>query len=236
MKVAVIGERCSGTKWVETLLERNFQVEADYPFGWKHCPDFSVTATECVTVCVIRNPIDWMRSVFRTPHHIPHDRTRTLFRLLTASPFVSYDGTGQEKWDRDRNGQRWQHLLHMRHGKYAEWVAHGDYWVNYEVVKSDVRGWLSQVAEQWGLRPCVDRWDVVNQRFRGNRVTNSTFTRPLWGKEPAAAARQLGFENWDRRIVHWCLNELHFEDEASWSTALNPDYGGWAEAVLRKAI
>lgn len=36
MKVAIYGERCSGTNYLEQLLLLNFDVEIVWDYGWKH--------------------------------------------------------------------------------------------------------------------------------------------------------------------------------------------------------
>ena len=72
--IQIYGERCSGTNYLEKLLDINFHVNIKWNYGWKHFFGFHDLSNSDNTlfVCIIRNPIDWINSLYRTPHHIPH--------------------------------------------------------------------------------------------------------------------------------------------------------------------
>jgi hypothetical protein len=68
------GERCSGTTYLSKLIDINFNIPSKFFIGWKHgyiksahdvIPDNSTT----LTLVLFRDPLDWMRSLYLSPHH-----------------------------------------------------------------------------------------------------------------------------------------------------------------------
>lgn len=68
----VFGERNSGTNFVEQLVERNFAIQRVQNYGWKHGFPVSVGYhRQSLILFVCRDPIDWVVSMYNTPH-APH--------------------------------------------------------------------------------------------------------------------------------------------------------------------
>jgi hypothetical protein len=71
-ELAIFGERCSGTNYVEALLQENFpQLTKTKEYGWKHGfiqPRY--IKPSCFFVGVTRHALDWLRSFYRTPHQV----------------------------------------------------------------------------------------------------------------------------------------------------------------------
>lgn len=70
------GERCSGTNYIEKLLETNLLVTKYETPEWKH-GYFSLSVTDnfgksidYLTVVIFRNVFDWLKSFYLTPHHL----------------------------------------------------------------------------------------------------------------------------------------------------------------------
>ena len=73
----ILGERCSGTNYLEELITDNFNIEVTWKYGWKHFfghYDFKQTEEENDTlfIGIVRNPIEWIDSFFTNQHHIPN--------------------------------------------------------------------------------------------------------------------------------------------------------------------
>lgn len=73
------GERCSGTNYLQKLIETNLKVRylQDCNVGWKH--GFLTMLTKrthepetFLTIVIFRNPFDWVRSLYLTPHYLEH--------------------------------------------------------------------------------------------------------------------------------------------------------------------
>lgn len=86
-RFTIMGERCSGTNYIETLFLNNFEIEIDWSFGWKHWFGFydfkhDEYENETLFIGIIRDPIEWIDSLYRHKHHIPpenHDIEKFLF-------------------------------------------------------------------------------------------------------------------------------------------------------------
>jgi hypothetical protein len=71
-KLAIFGERCSGTNYAEALIHQNVPgLETTGEYGWKHgfiTPGY--IKPDCIFVAVTRNALDWLPSLYRTPHQV----------------------------------------------------------------------------------------------------------------------------------------------------------------------
>lgn len=75
---SILGERCSGTNYLEELINTNFEINITWNYGWKHFfgfYDFKKTEDEDETlfIGIVRHPIYWLNSFFREQHHIPNN-------------------------------------------------------------------------------------------------------------------------------------------------------------------
>jgi hypothetical protein len=71
---AILGERCSGTNFLEEALTQNFDITFTSEYGWKHffCyNNYSTANEETIFIGIIRNPIYWLNSFSKELHHIP---------------------------------------------------------------------------------------------------------------------------------------------------------------------
>lgn len=68
-KFCVFGERCSGTTYLEMLIESNFNLERTDEFGLKHLwllTNFSNSDTT-LFIGIERELLDWLDSFAKTP-------------------------------------------------------------------------------------------------------------------------------------------------------------------------
>lgn len=70
----IYGERCSGTNYLESLILENFNIELTWKYGWKHFFGFHNLSNSDNTlfICIVRNPVDWLNSLYRDKWHIEH--------------------------------------------------------------------------------------------------------------------------------------------------------------------
>jgi hypothetical protein len=76
-KFTIFGERCSGTNYLENIIKSNFEIEITWKYGWKHFFGFSNydNSDNVLFIGIIRNPFDWINSLFLDKHHLaPHLR------------------------------------------------------------------------------------------------------------------------------------------------------------------
>ncbi|MDF1854017.1 hypothetical protein [Pseudooceanicola sp.] len=112
----VMGERSSGTNFAKRVLGRNTPLKPTEALGWKHgFAQMAAVPADTVIVCMVRNAVDWVRSMHAKPWHCSAEMQR-----LDLSGFI------RAEWDslvdRDRYfeeaaslGLTGQPLQHDRH-------------------------------------------------------------------------------------------------------------------------
>ena len=73
-KFVILGERCSGTNFLEEALTQNFDITYTSEYGNKHffCWNKYDSANEdTIFIGIIRNPIYWLNSFSKELHHMP---------------------------------------------------------------------------------------------------------------------------------------------------------------------
>jgi hypothetical protein len=90
----IYGERCSGTNFTEELFTNNFNIEVTWKYGWKHFFGFydftSKQEDETLFIGIIRNPIHWLHSFYKSPHHIP-EHNKPLKKFLFNEFYSHHD-------------------------------------------------------------------------------------------------------------------------------------------------
>lgn len=83
----VFGERSSGTNIVRTTLSNNLSLRHRVFAGWKHgFPNAVGIAPASLVVCVFRDPVDWITSLYMKPFH-----TRAEMRGLPFGEFLRHE-------------------------------------------------------------------------------------------------------------------------------------------------
>jgi hypothetical protein len=73
-KFVILGERCSGTNFLEEAITQNFDIRYITEYGNKHffCNNNYNSANEdTIFIGIIRNPIYWLNSFSKELHHMP---------------------------------------------------------------------------------------------------------------------------------------------------------------------
>lgn len=146
----VFGERCSGTNYVQALIERNFPgldtavtrrhngLDVAWRYGWKHgFPAMPHAPAATLFVVVVRHPETWVQSLHRTPWHAaPALRALPLATFLRSEWQAVIDnvGLGAERnqpgwgdelqWDRHPlSGRRFANVAQLRRAKLEAHLA-----------------------------------------------------------------------------------------------------------------
>jgi len=89
-KFCVFGERCSGTTYLENLIESNFELEKTDEFGLKHLWNLTDFADSDTTlfVGIERELLEWLDSFAKTPHQVvpycPFDYDTLFFKPIRS--------------------------------------------------------------------------------------------------------------------------------------------------------
>ena len=80
----ILGERCSGTNFLEKSITNNFQIQYTEKYGNKHffCYNNYNNSDDTLFIGIIRNPIYWINSFSRELHHIPEINRQSLRNFL----------------------------------------------------------------------------------------------------------------------------------------------------------
>lgn len=85
-KFVILGERCSGTNFLEETLLANFNLDYYHGFGNKHyfCyNDYSKNNYDNILfIGIIRNPIYWLNSFSKELHHVPEINRKNIVNFL----------------------------------------------------------------------------------------------------------------------------------------------------------
>ena len=103
-KITIFGERCSGTNYLQILIEKNFLCEITWMHepgqGHKHFFGFDdhiyKNSDNTLFICIVRNPIDWINSFYRNPHHIIDINCHSIENFIN-NEIVSYQFNSKRK-------------------------------------------------------------------------------------------------------------------------------------------
>ena len=126
-KITIYGERCSGTNYLECLIEKNFNnYKLTWEYGWKHFFGHNKLedSNDTLFICIVRNPLDWINSLYKKKWHIANHLRTSIFNFLT-NEFYSYNDKNSGSKDgkeimKDRNiytGERYKNIFELRHTK-----------------------------------------------------------------------------------------------------------------------
>jgi hypothetical protein len=136
-KYTIYGERCSGTNYLEELININFEVDITWEYGWKHFfgfqDDLLKNSDDTLFICIVRNLPDWINSFYREQHHLPLKYKTNMSEEQKIDEFLNKEfwsicdynncDTIEENMD-DRNiytGERYKNIFELRHTK-IKWM------------------------------------------------------------------------------------------------------------------
>ena len=124
-KFTIYGERCSGTNYIENLINMNFNIELTWEYGWKHFFGFDNldNSDDTLFICIIRDPYEWINSLYKNPWHICYNIKNDKDKFIN-NEFWSYDeeklilGFYEEYNDRNiYTKERYKNIFNLRYTK-----------------------------------------------------------------------------------------------------------------------
>lgn len=138
-KLTIYGERCSGTNYLEQLININFDVDITWEYGWKHFFGFQddtlKNSDDTLFICIVRNLPDWINSFYREKHGLPLRYKTNMSDKEKLNEFLNKEiwsfheknGTNRDtslEVMEDRNiytGERYKNIFELRHTK-IKWM------------------------------------------------------------------------------------------------------------------
>jgi hypothetical protein len=193
----VVGERSSGTNFVNALFRRNLVLEPTQDFGWKHgFPRLLAVPDDMLLIATFRHPRDWVRSMFVRPWHTRVEMQRLAFSEFLRTPWDTrvdrpdYFGLSPHAPELgqpllpDRHpltGAMFANVLRMRSAKAAALLGLFDgsprmALVGFEAVLADPEGFVARMAATYGLAR-KGGYRAVTRRL-GQRFRAAVESRP----------------------------------------------------------
>jgi hypothetical protein len=163
----IYGERCSGTNFLMSAIQENFNIEFTAKYAWKHFYghyqfENSEEEDETLFIGIIRNPITWIDSFYNKMHHIPKENKKNIMSFLFNKFYSVYDNLNEIMEDRHiLTKERYKNIFEMRNVKI-------DYLIND--MKTKVKNYILIRYED--LR---DNYDNVLDFFKNKFNLNSKF-------------------------------------------------------------
>ena len=124
-------------------------------------------------LCIVRDPVDWVDSLFKRLHHIPEENRKSIQAFMNNEFYSVYE-EGEKKGTEimeDRHiwtKQRYANIFELRKTKidYMRYVvpekAKYTYFVRYEDLRDRYDETLAKIAEKFGLkRKNEEKWFPV---------------------------------------------------------------------------
>ena len=165
--ITILGERCSGTTFVEHAIMMNFGLEY-YTTYRKHFIGHDIDEfktekmAETLLICVVRNPIDWIDSFFKRHHHVTHHNFKKIFNFLNNEFYSIYElppKIGHEIME-DRHmitKERYRNIFELRKTKIEYMInevpKHVPHFLllRYEDLRDNYDETLDRIAQQFHL-------------------------------------------------------------------------------------
>ena len=119
-KYTIYGERCSGTTYLEQLINLNFDIEITWSYGWKHFFGFNDLSNtdDVLFIGIVRNLCDWVNSLYREKHHLKPEITKDTNSFLNNTFYSFHDNNTEIMEDRNiETNERYKNIFELRHIK-----------------------------------------------------------------------------------------------------------------------
>ena len=234
--IQIFGERCSGTNFVASLVNKNFRdVRITKEFGGKHwfikdhyprCRPNQSTDVQCVRsieddnsdtlfLCIFRNPFDWVRSLHSRPYHAYNHVNLPLSQFM-RKPWLSYEKSRvNRKWP-IRDDNYWfideaMNILKLRSLKNEHWlglqnVVDNFCMINYDALVNNNQE-LANITSQFQIE--LEQPEIIGEPIYIGRPGDKPYAPP---KYPAFSEGDLEFL---QEELDWHLENqigFHFSD------------------------
>lgn len=183
----IYGERSSGTNYTMgvfqhvTGLRNKCTFERPHHYGWKHFfyqPRFTEKiksgnsyeankntfySDDILFVCIVRDPYDWLHSLFRKRIHLPVELSENMEEFLLKEYWTTNRVSVNDKPetenldDRNYNGERFKNIFEARKEK-CNYLFHtvpkvvkNSVFVNYTTFIQDRESFMKKVCKDFGL-------------------------------------------------------------------------------------
>jgi|694.fasta_scaffold00928_87 hypothetical protein len=153
-KILIRGERCSGTNYLYSLIEKNFNIELCSQLGWKHSYINIFNKNlhnheKYLVIFIFRNPIDWIGSLYQKLWHfeksIKKQKYENIGEFIISEPKQLIKGLNELKDFNEENELYWErnpftlkraeNICELRNWKNENYLSSTNILSNVEFVK-----------------------------------------------------------------------------------------------------
>ncbi len=215
-EIQIFGERCSGTNYLAKLLRQNVSdITVTDNYGWKHgdlgqpmkwyktpeskqlttkkIHDVNENADHTLIIVIYRNPITWLQSMHRSPHHAPKHWFNEFSEFLRKpwEAYYSWAGQPSRRDEKIRFGcvkpellfEEYESVIGLRsqklrlHQSFKERVPNVCY-VSLEELQAHPKKTLTTIADKYHLKFSSGFKNIDEDKF-GNREYKAKKTQPM---------------------------------------------------------
>lgn len=205
MEFTIMGERCSGTHYLQYGLLFNFEV--NYVKTYKHfyytndCMEDIKKNPDRIYLCVVRDPVEWVDSFFKRLHHVPPENKKSIESFI-RNPFYSIHEEGELKnkeMMEDRHlitGERYLDIFQLRKVKNDFYLktlitlSKNVMIIKYEDIRDDYEKTLDQIANRFHLKKKNETYRPVTQ-YKGTYIAK-------YVKKPILLSNEIKKEIWEK--------------------------------------
>jgi len=237
-KYHIYGERSSGTNFLDRSIKDNFDainvfdnmkdntVENCRTYGYKHWfgDDLDLSNTDDVLfLCIVRDPIDWLRSVYRSPRSLDPSMVESQERFLFGkyeSVALFYDENISHKLG---GYEHFNNIFEVRHTK-LKWMCEKlpklvkNYMlIRYEDLKNDFQGTMKTIRDMGLIKKNNDNEDAEKMKkwMKRDGLDDPTATFEFVQKDPKVKLQPTyhlpNYKPFNFRIEDYPKEFLHYE-------------------------
>lgn len=209
--IKIIGERCSGTNYLELLLMRNFDnIEMCKRYGSKHQMRKKLLIKKILKkdlfIIIHRNPYDWIRSMHKEPHHAPEllymgfsKFIRNEWKTFDFSDWISIN---KNQLENSKILEQFENIMQLRNDKLyyflnlpikEENIIH----IRYEDLKNQKNQTLESIEKKFDLIRKSDFQDITTYKKTNKKYSKSHYN--------SISKKDLAFINmninWDQESI-----------------------------------
>jgi hypothetical protein len=190
----ILGERCSGTNYLEELIKTNFNIDITWKYGWKHFFGFynfqkNQEEDETLFIGIVRHPIYWIDSFFREQHHIPN-KPKNLDSFLFNEFYSIDEKNNNEIIKNDFNyitGKKYKNIFELRFLKNSYLIntmpnnVKNYILINYENLRDNTNNVLSIIEQRFSLIKKFEIYKNIDyyKNYKNKKYNNKKIQIPI---------------------------------------------------------
>jgi hypothetical protein len=148
------GERCSGTNYLQKIIETNLRIKYEDKLGWKHSYlntfENNLRDQNFLVLIIQRNVYDWLLSFHKNPHHLINFKQQQSFSDFIRMSPVGYDNY-EMFYDRHPFTLDWpKNIIELRNWKNENYINHvkildNTHYIKYEDLYKNPEKIISEI-------------------------------------------------------------------------------------------